>query len=158
MKKILYAILCCCASLSCGCTPSNPYGTVSVTGKVTVDGAPLEGVTVSFVPPGDGMSAFGITDADGNYMLTTAGAPYGTGAVPGSYSATFSKTETAPVMTLAEYESLVASGNAPRQPPKPPEPTYLIPQKFSDPKTAGFDPVEVKKGERNKFDFNLETK
>jgi len=99
-----------------------------------------------------------LTDDAGNYKLTTGGAPFGTGAIPGSYGVAFSKTEAVSSgMSLGEFDAAVASGNMPRT-MGPPKPIHLIPEKFSDPRTAGFDPVEVKKSGKNNFDFNLETK
>lgn len=55
--------------LGCGGAEGEP--TYSVTGVVTLNGAPLEGVAVSFVPDGSGQSAVGVTDASGKYSLTT---------------------------------------------------------------------------------------
>jgi len=155
MRRLSCLFLFCCAPLVLhGCGPANPYGTVVVTGKITVDSEIMDGVTVSFLPTaGDGMAAFGMTDAGGNFKLTTAGAPFGTGAQPGSYNVTFSKAASGPGMSLTEFQS----GGAP-QPARPPQAIHLIPEKFGDPKTAGFDPVEVKKGGKNNFDFNLDTK
>ena len=155
MKKLSYLLLFCCAPLVLhGCGPANPYGAVAVSGKITVDGEPMEGVVVTFVPSGDdGMGAYGMTDAAGSYKLTTGGAPFGTGAVPGSYIVTFSKVTSEPGMSLAEFEA----GGA-RMPSGPPKAIHLIPEKFSNPKTVGFEPIEVKKGSKNNFDYNLETK
>jgi hypothetical protein len=158
MKKLLCLILFCGGLLLLyGCGPANPYGTVAVTGKVMVDGAPMEGITISFVPVGGtGTAAFGMTDADGNYKLTTGGAPFGTGAIPGEYSATFSKVASSPGMSLGEFQA----GGGTTSPPSsgPPKAVYLIPEKFADPKTTGFESIEVKKGGKNNFDFNIETK
>jgi hypothetical protein len=162
MKKLSCLLLICCAPLVLhGCGQSNPYGTVVVTGKVTVDGVPMEGITVSFSPAdGTGMGALGMTDAEGNYTLTTGGAPFGSGAKPGSYVAAFSKTES----PTQENPTGYGPGLAPQQgspTPRsagPPQAVHLIPEKYSNAKTAGFDPVDVKKGDKNNFDFNLETK
>ena len=152
MKKLSCLVLFCCAALLLyGCGPANPYGTVVVTGTVTVDGEPMEGVTISFVPSGDGMSAFGLTDVSGNYRLTTAGAPFGTGAVPGTYSVTFTKLEPVPVTSMADIQS-TAGGQL-----RMSQPVHLIPQRYSTPATAGFDPVEVVARGRNHFEFNLES-
>ena len=143
-------LFCCAAMLFYGCGPANPYGTVAVTGAVTVDGKPMEGVTVAFVTTGEGMSAYGMTDASGNFKLTTAGAPFGTGAVPGTYSVTFEKVESSREHVVAgDATSMSRSG--------PSEPTYHLPRKFGDPGTTGFDPVEVKARGKNHFEFNLET-
>ena len=153
MKKISCLVLFCCAALLLhGCGPDNPYGTVVVTGTVTVDGEPMEGVTISFVPSGDGMSAFGLTDANGSYRLTTAGAPFGTGAMPGTYSVTFTKLEPVPVTSMADIQSM-AGGQL-----RMSQPVHLIPQRYSTPETAGFDPVEVVTRGRNHFEFNLESR
>ena len=71
----------------CGSAASagpKPESFVSVKGAVTMDNKPLEGAMVIFFPQdammGDGANA--ITDASGNFELTTGGA---SGAVPGNY-------------------------------------------------------------------------
>ncbi len=75
-------------SLGClllvGCGGGN---TADVSGTVTMDGEPLEGAIVMFMPESTGGSggrpASAVTDAEGNYELV-----YGrgaTGAVPGTY-------------------------------------------------------------------------
>jgi len=50
----------------CGGQDGPPRGTVS--GKVTLDGQPLAGATVTFYPEG-GRPSVGITDESGNYEL-----------------------------------------------------------------------------------------
>jgi hypothetical protein len=62
-----------------GCSGgSKPYKTAAVSGRVTLDGRPLAGARVTFQPVHDpqaglmsGPEAHGVTDADGNYALTT---------------------------------------------------------------------------------------
>jgi hypothetical protein len=46
-------------------------GLSKVEGVVTLDGAPLPGATVSFMPVGQGRAASGLTDGDGYFRLTT---------------------------------------------------------------------------------------
>src|SRR5438132_12962699 len=62
----------------------DPATFVSVKGRITLDNTPIVGAMVVFFPQdpkmGDGSNA--LTDASGNYELTTGGA---TGTVPGSY-------------------------------------------------------------------------
>lgn len=61
--------------------------TVKVSGRVTLDGQPLAGATVVFNPAdGQGNSAAGRTDADGEFRLTTFGTD--DGALPGDYKIT----------------------------------------------------------------------
>jgi hypothetical protein len=52
--------------LACGCGSG---GTSAVTGKVTLDGAPLEGATVQFQPDQGKRPSSGVTDAQGQYSL-----------------------------------------------------------------------------------------
>src|SRR5262249_6170903 len=54
--------------VSAGCGNANLS---KVEGVVTLDGAPLSGATVSFMPVGDGRAASGLTDGDGYFRLTT---------------------------------------------------------------------------------------
>jgi hypothetical protein len=72
--------LLCVAAFLAGCgASSKPYGTAAVSGRITLDGKPLEGAKVIFFPihdpqsgPLSGPESYGTTDADGRYVLTTA--------------------------------------------------------------------------------------
>src|SRR5712692_350445 len=57
--------------------------TVKVEGLVTLDGNPLPGATVSFMPVGEGRAATGQTGADGSFRLGTFGTD--DGALAGEY-------------------------------------------------------------------------
>lgn len=87
---------------------------VPVSGRVTVQGAPVEDVIVTFTPCGDslnlGIGSFGRTDADGRYRLNVAGA--GTkGALVGKHRVTLIlRDRTASKMTEEELASAVAAG------------------------------------------------
>jgi hypothetical protein len=67
----------CAAPLLIGCgSNSKPYETAPVSGRITLDGAPLAGASVIFYPiqASTGSSApeaYGKTDADGRYALAT---------------------------------------------------------------------------------------
>jgi hypothetical protein len=63
--------------------------TVKVEGIVTLDGTPVQGATVIFVPQGGEREANGLTDADGVFHLTTFNT--GDGAMPGTYKVTVEK-------------------------------------------------------------------
>src|SRR5947208_10478634 len=58
-------------------------GLGKVEGVVTLDGAPLSGATVSFMPVGEGRAASGLTDGNGYFQLTTFRTD--DGALPGDY-------------------------------------------------------------------------
>ena len=74
MHKKLVALLCFGLMITiAGCGASNPP-TTPVTGQVKYDGEALEGATVTLTPEAgsaDTRTASGITDADGNFTLTT---------------------------------------------------------------------------------------
>ena len=76
-----------------GCGPKGP-DVQFVEGVVTLDGKPLDGAAVAFVPVDKaGISAAGKTDADGRFRLNaTQGKKYGKGTVVGEYVVTVTKT------------------------------------------------------------------
>ena len=64
--------------------------TYKINGKVTLDGQPVAGAQVRFIPRGDtGRSAVGFTGKDGTFTLTTV--KQGDGALKGEYKVTVSK-------------------------------------------------------------------
>lgn len=71
-----------------GCGDTN-----TVKGRVLLDGKPVAGATVLFMPDpeGQGRPATGTTDGDGYFFLTTF--RRGDGALPGTYRIVVSKTE-----------------------------------------------------------------
>ena len=98
MHKKLVALLCFGLMITiAGCGASNPP-TTPATGQVKYDGEALEGATVTLTPEAgsaDTRTASGITDADGNFTLTTvfADGQNADGILPGSYSVRITKLE-----------------------------------------------------------------
>jgi hypothetical protein len=66
--------------------------TAKVEGVVTLDGTPLQGATVTFVPDNGERQASGLTDADGVFHLSTFNT--GDGALPGTHKVTVEKSAT----------------------------------------------------------------
>ena len=91
MRGIVVGIM--AGLLTVGCGDSGPP-VVPVSGKVTLDGKPLSGASVTFVPAGEAAGTFGgsaTTDGEGAYtLLNTKGAK---GVSPGDYRVTVSKAE-----------------------------------------------------------------
>lgn len=124
--------------------------TQPVEGTVTLDGKPVEGATVTFVPvvEGQGASATGITDASGKFTLTVVdtsrgrGAPGG-GTVPGDYFVGVMKT-TFP-QAASEEEEEEGGKTKGTEAPSEPKLTHVVPQKYNDPKRSGLR-ATVKEG------------
>ena len=114
--------------------------TVPVVGTVTLDGKPVEGAAVTFVPTAEGQPAMSITDAQGKFTLSTGTAA---GAVPGTYAVTVVKMKEdaeASEEGDPESEGLMGEENI-----EVDSDLYVVPQKYSDPETSGLT-VEVKPG------------
>lgn len=115
MRNAVYSTLLgiLCFSLLAGCSDSNKGPrTVPVEGVVTLDGQPIEGASVVFIDDGGQYPAQGRSDADGKFSLSAF--EYKTGAVPGSYKATVSRTvvETAGDEVPAGSEEAEHAGEA----------------------------------------------
>ncbi|XZE19662.1 carboxypeptidase-like regulatory domain-containing protein [Pirellulaceae bacterium SH449] len=76
-----------------GCGPSNPP-TYKVSGVVSLDGQPVPGATITFIPEmgTDTQPAVGTSDHEGKYSLTTFVS--GDGAMKGMYTVTVMKVQT----------------------------------------------------------------
>jgi hypothetical protein len=86
------------ALLAAGCG-----GPVTVKGTVTLDGQPLEGATVMFIPVNEWVGANAVTDADGRFTLIGTKAD---GLMPGEYKVTVSKKVWPPGMKEPPPEKL----------------------------------------------------
>ena len=91
-RQVCFLVLCALVVIAVGCgrDPNLPP-LVPVTGTITLNGKPVEGASVSFIPVGTtrGNGATGYTKAEGKYELV---APGGDKGVPvGEYRVTVSK-------------------------------------------------------------------
>lgn len=120
-----------------GCGSDGPELT-QVTGTVTLDGKPLPGATLTFVPEATGASpSYGVTDANGNYSLMYSRDKYG--AMIGKHN-----------VEIATHK-LTADDMAEGQP----VPEFVpIPKKYKQP---GALTADVKPGD-NDIDFALASK
>lgn len=90
-SNLLYRVVGSCLLMSivgCSNNPANYPETGAVSGTVTMDGGPLEGATVSFIPA-EGRPSKGRTDAEGKYTLRYAGSIQG--AIVGTCTVSISK-------------------------------------------------------------------
>jgi hypothetical protein len=155
MRNLLFAVI--LGGLIAGCggevrTGSEPVYPVS--GVVTYQGQPVEGADVTFRNAEKNRSAFGRTDDQGRFRLTTFSA--NDGAVAGTHSVTVVKlstpAETAPAVDL-ESEAYVPPRMG--QSTAPGGPKSELPQRYSDPASSGLT-ATVEADGANEFDFALE--
>jgi hypothetical protein len=74
------------AAVGCGGGSGDTTKYAPVAGIVTLDGKPIEGATVSFVPKKTGQMSFGLTGPDGKFSLKSAAGQ--TGAAVGDHGVT----------------------------------------------------------------------
>lgn len=135
-----------------GCGSKGPK-VYYVEGIVTLDGIPVGGCSVNFVPKQESQDsndlsaplyASGDTDPHGKYKLSaTRGAAVGAGTTAGEYKVSLSK---------RKYDVPVGPDGRPTGPPKI---THIIPQVFEDDNNSRVS-VEVIKG-KNVFNFALKS-
>jgi hypothetical protein len=96
-----------------------------VSGTVTMNGAPVEGATVTLHPVQKGNAAFGITNASGKYQLGTFEKT--DGAIPGEYKVSIQK------MSAGDTGPQPAPGDPGYNPNAKPEASKnLLPEQFAD--------------------------
>jgi len=128
-----FCYLPCCVLVSCaafflaGCGKDN--GLAPVTGRVLLDGKPLEGAAVMFQPTGGGVPATGVTGAGGEFEMMTGQTK---GAALGNNNISVVKQENVSTTRKVEESEIVPM-------------KMLTPPKYASPQTSGLS-VEVKRG------------
>jgi hypothetical protein len=148
---VLRAIaLAACLGFLVGCGEDNPLGRKAISGKVTLDGTPLDHGSVSFQPqqtPGAANTAAVNTGAvieKGQYSI-----PADQGLLPGTYRVAISSPEQAAIDTTDPNEAMkqAATGAAP--------PKERVPEKYNAKSALT---IEVKSDGPGTFDFDLKSK
>ena len=144
---IIFCMLCFCilCIAAAGCN-TNTHGVTMVTGIVTFNGLPLEGATVTFHPSDGNLAAAGLTSGDGTFTLNSGSSKGGTGAQPGTYLVSVTKTKAEGGETVIGPGGLTTS--------TPPRFVSLVPIQYANAKTSGFQAV-VEQGKKNHFTFDL---
>lgn len=125
----------------CGGGPGDAPETVAAKGTVTVDGAPIAGLSVAFIPA-SGKLATGLTDEQGNFTLSTN--EPGDGAVVGSYSVSITRVPD-------EVTEAMPGMDGYKEPEPPP-----FAKKYTDPQTSGLTATVDADPSKNVFKFDLE--
>lgn len=131
-----------------GCSPNKAC---KVTGVITLNGEPIEGVSISFVPKpeGQGDLAAGTSMKDGSYELKILSGDILDGTTPGTYSVVLRKSE---IVWDGKTWVTPPGGGPPYEASSLRE---LLPKQYTNSISTPFSAV-VEKGKVNKFDFNIE--
>lgn len=139
----VFALVCLVAACcGCGDAPAGPE-TVAVTGIVSLDGAPVAGADVAFLPMsagGDAAPAQAITNDSGEFEVVSVfeqGRVSKNGMLPGEYQVEVRRLES-PVATLGSM-----------QPPK-----NTLPPRYASAKSSGLN-VVISPNEANHFPLQL---
>ena len=135
--QIIRLSLCALLLAYCGCN-SNSGNMGTVEGVVTLDGKPLDQVTIAFYPT-NGRGSLGFTDADGRYSLVYTSSK--DGALIGPHKVTIS--------TATEGPDQYSSPGAPEARKE------TMPARYLDKKTTDLT-ANVESG-KNTIDFNLKS-
>lgn len=133
----------------CGKAPAGPQK-VPAGGKVTYKDQPVEGATVSFLGDGNGTPAIAITDAAGEFILTTSQS--GDGAVPGVHKVSVSKFVGQPAKStgptsMEDAAKAAKSAAASKQ-------MSMLPDRYNSADSSGLQ-YTVKEGDKNHFLIEL---
>lgn len=145
-----HALLVTASMLLAGCGGADRPALAPASGIVTLDGVPVEGATVTFIPVESGRPGTGLTDAMGRYTIKTF--EDSAGAIVGDHKVAVMKVSGDGAYALdgeGPAESGDASGeddgsdglsqlDSPGTPKKKkPEMTYDVPQNYINPNESG---------------------
>jgi hypothetical protein len=140
-----------CLALLCGCGEDNPLGRKAISGKVTLDGTPLDQGSISFQPvqtPGVAANTAAVNTGavieKGQYSI-----PADQGLLPGTYRVVISSPEQSKIDTTDPNEAMkqAATGAAP--------PKERIPAEYNVNSNVT---IEVKSDGKGTFDFDVKSK
>jgi hypothetical protein len=122
------------AMIGCSGGATGPK-TAPVKGKITYKKLPVEGATVSFLGDGKVPPAVAVTDAAGQYILTTTRS--GDGAVPGVHKVTVTKIVAPPAAAKPKSGSMSMEDAAKAAQEAPAKPVSLLPERYASAETSG---------------------
>jgi hypothetical protein len=141
-NRIALCLLSLATIIVAGCSNNSDRdaGTVPVSGKVTYNGQPLEGATITFISDTGSTPGAAMSGPGGVYTLRVK---------PGSYTITVSKLSGVVDTREMTMEEAMANANKPVE-----EPKETLPPKYQSPTESGLK-FEVKQSGENKFDVPL---
>lgn len=126
---------------------------VPVTGKILLEGAPVDGAVVAFSSEDGKATAVAMTDELGAFQLNVP--PGKQGVPPGKYRVTVRKSTVAnAVKEPTSFAEMEREHQAGRTPEPPPVPKLAVPARYGDP-TSSQLAEEVTLSGKNNFVFDL---
>lgn len=145
-KSAIAAVLCLgLLSLGCG-SAKQMLDVVPASGKVTVDGKPVEGISVSLVPQDGvvGRGGYGVTDASGAFDVTSVEGQ--DGVAEGKYKVLFQKLAQPDGSPIPEGANAADVGA-----------TNILPQSYNDPDVCTMFAI-IKSDGNSEMEFDLDSK
>lgn len=140
--------------LSAGCAKSTGPKTVRAGGVVTYKGVPVAGAHVSFLGDGKIPPAMALTEANGEFTLTT-NMP-GDGAVAGNHQVTVTKMLPGAKKSGPQDTSMEAMAKAAQTPDTDASQTLsMLPEKYASATTSGLN-FKIEEGKENTFKIELQ--
>lgn len=137
-----------------GCSKSTGPKTVRAGGVVTYKGVPVAGAHVSFLGDGTIPPAMALTEANGEFTLTTS--MPGDGAVPGNHQVTVTKMLPGAKKSGPEDTSMEAMAKAAQAPKtETPQTLSMLPEKYASATSSGLS-YKVEEGKDNNFKIELQ--
>ena len=155
LTSLVLALLLGTSLIGCSSSVAPPVPVFKVTGKVTYKGQPVVGADVTFRCDEANRSAFGRTNAEGMYKLTTFSANDGAVAGKHGVSVVLIPPSAAPAAAVAPTESDEYAPPGLNQSTEPPAPKSTLPEIYKDPATSGLIAV-IEEGRENVQNFDLE--
>jgi hypothetical protein len=134
--------------------PTNREPVYPIRGQIMHKGTPVAGADVTFYCEEKNRSAFGRTDDQGRFRLTTYSS--NDGAVAGKHAVTVSKHETPPPTKVADTQDTAYVPPGFNESTDPAPPKNLIPTKYADTKTT--DLIVVVNADSNNSEVVLDLK
>jgi hypothetical protein len=153
IQKLFFVVICFSFLILSGCGSGTPFPVEAVEGTVTLDGQPVEGAVLTFVPAhsNEGKAAYGRTDGTGTYKLTAFnGGKSGAGTMVGHYIVSILKevpVREPTAQELADQEKKGIEINIPLR--------SIVPVRYNDAQTSGLT-AEIVKG-KNIIHFDLKS-
>lgn len=144
------------AMLGCSDGGSGRPTLVPVTGVIKYKGQPVDGAVVTFMSDSSPRTASGVTNAGGEFELSTYSS--GDGAPVGKHSVAIAKTgsaaEAKPMDARGYAEAMRSGAGGTTGLPTGGKLEHQLPAKFANPKESGLS-REVIEGDVNHFEFDL---